>query len=181
MRRSTSRSRGVSWSSSGSKVTAAPAGGGGVGGEGVEDEAGQAGREHGVAVGHPDDGLGELGPRDGLGHVAARPGPDDADDVLGGVGHRQGQEADVGMDAADGLDDGLAAAVGHVHVDEDDVGDPLADELDGRRHLVGLPHHLDLGTELGPHPGPEEPVVVDQEDPQASARCSSPGSSAPWA
>ncbi len=67
------------------------------------------------------------------------------------------------MGAPDGLDDGLATAVGHVDVDEDDVGEPLADELDGRAHLVGVPDHLDRVPELGPHPGQEEMVVVDQE------------------
>ena len=46
-------------------------------GEGVEDEAGQAWREHGVPGGHAVDGLEELGARDRLGDVATGPGPDD--------------------------------------------------------------------------------------------------------
>ena len=67
------------------------------------------------------------------------------------------------MGAPDGLDHGLAPAVGHVDVDEHDVGDALGDELDGRSHLVGVPHHLDGVAELGSHTREEKVVVVDQE------------------
>ena len=63
-------------------------------------------------------------------------------------------------------EDGLAAAAGKVDVEQDDVGDPLVDELDGGVDLVGLADHLDGLAQLGPHPGPEHGVVVDQEDPR---------------
>src|SRR5204863_8422141 len=46
-----------------------------VAGECVQDEAGEAGREDGVAVGDTGDGVGQLRARDGLGDVAARAGP----------------------------------------------------------------------------------------------------------
>ncbi len=67
------------------------------------------------------------------------------------------------MGAPDRLDDRLATAVGHVDVDEHDVGAALADELDGRADLVGVPDHLDGVPELGPHPGQEEMMIVDEE------------------
>ena len=70
-----------------------------------------------------------------------------------------------GQDAAQ---HGLAAAAGEVHVEQDDVGEALTDQLDGGGHLVGLAHHLDGVAELGPHPGPEHGVVLDQEDPGAA-------------
>ena len=51
-----------------------------------------------------------------------------------------------------------------MHVEQDHVGQALADELDGGRRLVGLAHHLDRVAELGPDAGPEDGVVLDEED-----------------
>ena len=62
-------------------------------GERVEHEAGEPRGEHRVALGDPAHRVGELIAGDRLGHVAARAGADDRDHVLGGVGHRQRQEA----------------------------------------------------------------------------------------
>src|SRR4051812_12887993 len=56
------------------------------------------------------------------------------------------------------------AAVGHVHVEQDDVGPRLGDQP---HRLVDRPrvaHHLDEPVELGAHAGPEQPVVVDDDD-----------------
>ena len=70
-----------------------------------------------------------------------------------------------GWTGQDALEDGLAASAGEMDVEEHDVGHPLVDQLDGRLDLVGLADHLDRVAQLGPHPGPEHGVVVDQEDP----------------
>ena len=68
----------------------------------------------------------------------------------------------VGQDA---VEDGLAAAAGQVDIEEDDVGEALADQLDGGIHLVRLADDLDGVAELGPHAGPEDGMVLDEEDP----------------
>ena len=36
--------------------------------------------------------------------------------------------------------------------------------------LVGLAHHLDRVAQLGPHAGPEDRMVLDEEDPGPPAR-----------
>src|SRR5439155_4887792 len=57
-----------------------------------------------------------------------------------------------------------AAAVGHVDVEQHDVGAQLGD---GRDRVVdggGVAHELDAPLELGPHPGAEQRMVVDDED-----------------
>ena len=133
-------------------------------GEGVEDEARQTRREHGVARRDPVDGLQELRARNRLGHVAAGAGPNDVDHVLGRVGDRQGQEAHLGMLGQDAAQDGVAAAARQVHIEQDDVGQALADELHRRPRLVGLPHHFDGVAQFGLDAGPEDRVVLDQED-----------------
>jgi hypothetical protein len=51
-----------------------------------------------------------------------------------------------------------------VHVEQDHIGQPLVDELDGGGGLVGLAHHVDRVAQLGLDPGPEDGVVLDQED-----------------
>ena len=104
--------------------------------------------------------------RDRLGDVAAGAGPDHGDDVLGGVGHRQGQELQLrrarrrtasitarppppGRWTSSSTTSGRAARIPATR--RGDVG--------------GLAHHdRDLPAELGPHAGPEQRVVVDEED-----------------
>src|SRR5205085_5276556 len=113
----------------------------------------QAGGEDGVAVGHPLDRVDQVGARDRLRHVAAGPGPDDGDDVLGGVGHRQGEEADVGTGAGYRLDDLLAPAAREVGVEQYDVGIGVKDADDGAVDVVGRSDHLHLVAQLGPHAG----------------------------
>ena len=58
----------------------------------------------------------------------------------------------------------MPAAPGEMHVEQDHIGQALVDQLDGGRRLVGLAHHLDRVAQLGPHAGPEDGVVLDQED-----------------
>ena len=72
----------------------------GVGAEGVQDESGQPGGEHGVAVGDPVHGIEQAFGADGLGEVAVGPGADDGDDVLGGIGDGQGQPPGSGRAVA---------------------------------------------------------------------------------
>ena len=69
----------------------------------------------------------------------------------------------------------MPAAPWEVHVEQDDVGKALADELDGGGGLVGLAHHLDRVAQLGPHAGPEDRMVLDEEDAGTpSAACAVP-------
>ena len=53
---------------------------------------------------------------------------------------------------------------GQVHVEQDDIGQPFTDELNGGLGLVGFAHHIDRVAELGPDAGPEDGMVLDQED-----------------
>ena len=158
MWRRTSRSRVVSWSSSGSTSTGVERG------ERVEHEPGEPRREHGVAVRDPAHRVGQLDPGDGLGHVAARAGADDRDHVLGGIGDREREEP-LGRSALGHLADDLEpAAAGHVHVEQDHVGL----ELDDQRHRLldarGIAEHVDEPVELRPHTRAEERVVVHDHD-----------------
>ena len=57
-----------------------------------------------------------------------------------------------------------------MHVEQDDIGQPFIDELDGGLGLVGFAHHIHRVAELGPDAGPEDGMVLDQEDPGPSAR-----------
>ena len=72
-----------------------------AGAEGVEHEAGEAGREDGVAFGHAEDGVGEVVCRDRLGHISAGACADDGDDVFGCVGDRECEELHAGALGAD--------------------------------------------------------------------------------
>src|SRR6478735_1147107 len=149
--------------------------------ERVEDEAGEARAEDGVAVGHPTDGGEQLLGADRLRHVAPGTGADDRDDVLGGVGDGEREEADRHVGA--GLDPGarsddvgatVPVAAGQVHVEEHDVGSLLLDDLHGRLDRTGLAGDLERegpgprrggeGGQLGAHAGAEHVVVVDDDD-----------------
>ncbi len=102
---------------------------------------------------------------------------DHIDYVLRGVGDGQREEADVGMGLFHRLDDGPAAATGEMDVEQNHIRLPLPDQFDGGVDRVGLPDHFDRPTDLGPDPGPEQVVVVDQEhtNPLAHCRSSWPG------
>jgi hypothetical protein len=70
----------------------------------------------------------------------------------------------------------LPASAGQMHVEQHDVGQALGDAVDRGRDVIRLADHIHLGAELGPDPGPEEPVVVHDEDPRpAAARGRRPG------
>ena len=143
--------------------------------EGVQDESGQARGEGGVSGGHAPHGLGQVLGGDRLGDVAAGAGPDDADDVVAGVRDAQGQEARLGDVVAGGDDLGPSPAVaaGQVDVEQDDVGPQGVDGGDGALDVVGLGDDVQVGGvggQLGAHPGADQGVVVDDQDPQGRAR-----------
>jgi hypothetical protein len=148
-------------------------------GEGIEDEAGQARREDGIARPDPVHRLQQFAAGNGLRDVAAGSGTDNGDHVLGGIGDGEGEELHLGMVREDARQHGVAAAAGEVDVEQDDVGDALVDELDGRLDLVGLADDLDGVAELGPHAGPEDGMVLDQEDPGRRPPSSARGSGPP--
>ena len=64
----------------------------------------------------------------------------------------------------DAPEHGVPPASRQVHVEQDDVGQTLTNELHGSGGLVGFAHQLDRVAELGPDAGPEDGVVLDQED-----------------
>ena len=156
MWRSTSRSRAVSWSSSGSTsagVSEANA---------SSTKPGQPRREDRVAVGDPAHRVGQLGAGDRLGHVAARAGADDRDHVLGRVGDAESARKRWAGSALGHLADHLeAAAARHVDVEQDDVGLELDDAADRVLDARGVAEHVDQAVELGAHAGAEQRVVVD--------------------
>src|SRR5215467_7098166 len=63
-------------------------------------------------------------------------------------------------------DHGLPTAAGQVHVEQDDVGEARGDPGDGRLDVLRLAYHVDAVPELGPDPGPEQGVIVNDEDPR---------------
>jgi len=120
-------------------------------GERVEHEPRQPGREHRVAVMDPTDREGEVGRRDGFGDVSSGAGPDHGDDVVGGIGHRECQEAHARMLRGEGLDHAGSAAIGKVHVEQHHVGRRFRDGLDRLSHGRRVPHDLELPSQLRPN------------------------------
>jgi hypothetical protein len=132
-------------------------------GERVEHEAGETRREDRVALLHAPDRVGELLTGDPLRHVAACPGADDGDHVLGRVGHAQGKEAGPRARLARPAQHRNAAAVGHVHVEQHHVRLRATDRVDRLLDAARLPRDLQVLLELGPDAGPEQLVIVDDE------------------
>src|SRR6266702_3775348 len=73
------------------------------------------------------------------------------------------------MRGLDRRDHRLAAAAWQVHVEQDDVGDAFGDQRDRRFHVLRLADDLDLVAELGPDPGTEHAMIVNEEDPRLAA------------
>ena len=66
-----------------------------------------------------------------------------------------------------------AVAAGQVDVEQDDVGPQGVDGGDGALDVVGLGDDVQVGGvggQLGAHPGADQGVVVDDQDPQGRAR-----------
>ena len=59
---------------------------------------------------------------------------------------------------------GVAATAGQVHIEQHHVGQALADELDGGGGLVRLADDLHRVTQLRLDAGPEDRMVLDEED-----------------
>ena len=110
----------------------------------VEDEARQPWREHRVTGPDAPDGRGQLPPRDRLGDVAAGAAADGADDVLGGVGDRQGEE--LGFRAArrrPSSTGGRSRIAGNGHSRNSGAASPASRGTSARlrRHLASAPWH----------------------------------------
>ncbi len=122
----------------------------------------------------------ELGARDRLRHVAAGAGPDHGDDVLGGVGHRQGQETHLraapgstrritstpppsGMCTSSSTTSGVGCSITRT------ASATVPASADDRQAIA----------QLGSHAGPEQVMVVDDHDARLSAHagCNSISSS----
>ncbi len=117
----------------------------GIGGQAAElaeDQAGQPGREHGVARSRAPDRVQEFGPARGLQDVAGRAGLDRVEHVAMLAAGRQDQHPGArvtGLQSASDLD---AGDVGQLEVEDDDVGaygrgdpDRLSTFADGRDDL----------------------------------------------
>ena len=74
----------------------------------------------------------------------------------------------------DATEHGVPPSPRQVHVEQDDIGQPFIDQLNGSLRLVGFAHHIDGLAELGPDAGPEDGMVLHQEDPGPAARGSAP-------
>src|ERR1022692_1795514 len=133
--------------------------------ERVEHEPGQPGREDRVAGRDPADRVHQLGAGDRLGHIAARAGPDDGNHVLRSVGGGQGEEAHLRVRGLDRRDDGMPAAAGQVHVKQHHIGQAPGDQRDRGLHVIRLADDLDLVAELGPDPGAEQAMIVNEDAP----------------
>jgi hypothetical protein len=90
---------------------------------------------------------------------------DHVDHIFGSVRDGDGEELHLGMGLLHRLDHRPSPTTGQMDIEEDNLGLTLADHLDGRRHLVGLTDQLDMAADLGPHPGPEQIVIIDEEHP----------------
>ncbi len=64
------------------------------------------------------------------------------------------------------MQDRLPSSSGEVDVEQYDIGDPFIDQLDGGIDVIGLSDDIDRVAQLGPNPGSEHGMVVDQEDPR---------------
>ena len=134
-------------------------------GEGVEHEAGQPRREDGVAVGHPADRGGQLGAGDRLGDVAAGAAADHADDVLGGVGHRQREEPHVRqLGDAGSCSTAGPPPPGRCTSSSTTSGRVAVITATACSTSSASPTTSTGVAELGPHAGAEHPVVVDEHD-----------------
>src|SRR5271166_3381347 len=134
-------------------------------GEGVEYEAGQARREHGVAIAHAAHRVGQLGGGDRLRHVAASTRADQRDHVLSRVADREREKANGRAALANTPDHLRPAAPRHVDIEQDDVRLELLDRLHGALHVAALSYDLDLLAETRAHTCAEEVVIVDDHDP----------------
>ena len=146
-------------------------------GEGVEDETCQTRREDSVAFGDPMHGFDELGPCDRLGDVTAHARADHRDDVLGGVGNGEREEAHLGVVTMQGSHDSCATPSRQMDVDQNDVRQTFGDELNRRFDIVGFADDVDCCPELGAHASKKERVVVDEENPRSTQWCSVIGAS----
>ncbi len=135
-----------------------------IGGEGVDDEAGESGGEHGVTFGDSPDGVDEVGPADRFGDVPPGAGTDDGDHVVGSVRDRECEERGLDVSGRDGLDDVGTGARGQMHVEEDHIGRTVTDHVDGFDHITGLTDHIHVVAELGANAGSDEIVIVDEDD-----------------
>jgi hypothetical protein len=132
--------------------------------ERIQNEPREPRGEHGVTVMDPTDRVDELVGPDRLGHVPPGARPDHPDHVLRGVGHRQGEEPGRPARRAHTFDHRGATAIRHVDVEDDDVGRRSDDPLDGRIDRIGVADDRERASELAPHPGEEQAVIVDYED-----------------
>src|SRR5829696_3021103 len=135
-----------------------------VAGERIEHEAGEAGREDGIAVANPAHGVRELLARDRLGDVAPGSRADDRDHVAGIVGNGECEEALLRPELRDLLDHLDAAPARHVHVEQYDLRPELRDRPHGVLDRLGLAEGLDSSLELGLDARAEDRVVVHDHD-----------------
>src|SRR4029450_10554622 len=105
-----------------------------------------------TAAGDPPDRCDQLRPSDRLRDVAARPAADDTDDVLGRVGHRQGEELDV-RQGGTSLEYGPAATARQMHVEQHDVRLRCPDDGDGGVDVLRFSDDGDAIAQFPAHTG----------------------------
>src|SRR5438477_940419 len=135
-----------------------------AGAKSVENEAGEARREHGIPLRDMLDRVGELSTGDRLGDVPARAGTYDADHVLSGVGDGEREKLHARPFERDSGDDAFAAAVGEVDIEQHDVRVELADQRNRLGDSARLADDVDRCRDLAADAGAEQLVIVDEND-----------------
>jgi len=133
----------------------------------VEQAAGHAGGEQGVAPGHHPHALDELGGSHVLEHEATRSGAQGGEDVLVDVVGGEDDDPDRAARLHDPPGGRDAVDRGHADVHEHDVRPGLADEGDGLVAVGGLADDLDVvpGVEDHPEAHPYQRLVIDDHHP----------------
>jgi len=126
-----------------------------VAGETVDEPAGDAGCDHGVAGRDRPDAVEQVGRRDVLEQEPAGSGTQRRVDVL--VEVERGEHQDPCREpGGDDLPGGLQAVHDrHPHVHQHDIGMQRPGHRHGLRAVAGLADHLDVGLGLQRHAEPE--------------------------
>src|SRR5699024_10642556 len=140
-----------------------------AGTERVEHESREPRREYRVATVDSGDGARDFRAGGGFREIPSRARSDNTHDVVCRVRNAQREHLGasalrtLGDDAGD-LGSPAARPPGQVDVEENDIGLSLGDELDRLINSSRLPHDPELPTEGGSQPGPEDLVIIDDDD-----------------
>ena len=152
---------------------------GGLGTEGVENIAGQAGRKDSVAGMNASDRVHQFLAADGFGDIPARAAPDERDHVLRRIGDAQAQILSGGRGIHARAQHCQTPTIGHVDIQENYIWLACLNAGGSLLHRSRVAHHIhDACTdrhELGPDPCAKHGMIVHQEDADGAIGKSSHG------